>query len=131
MKTTIKFRVRYQETDRMGVVHHSVYYIWYEMGRTEWLRERGLSYTECEAQGWLLPVVESGTKYLHSATYDDELEVQTIYRPNKGITFEFEYIVRNLADGVVLATGFTKHVCVNRQAKVDKMATRQLRAKLG
>ncbi|HYH04226.1 MAG TPA: acyl-CoA thioesterase, partial [Bacillota bacterium] len=45
-QSTISFRVRYQETDRMGVVHHSVYYIWYEMGRTEWLRQRGLPYTE-------------------------------------------------------------------------------------
>jgi acyl-CoA thioester hydrolase len=127
MGSTINFRVRYQETDRMGIVHHSVYYIWYEMGRTEWLRERGLSYVECESQGILLPVVENGSKYLHSATYDDLVEVETIYRPTKGVTFEFEYVVRNLPEGVILATGFTRHVCVNSKYKVDREATKQLR----
>jgi acyl-CoA thioester hydrolase len=131
METKIKFRVRYQETDRMGIVHHSVYYIWYEMGRTEWMREHGLSYTDCEAQGILLPLVENGSKYLHFATYDDWIEVETIYRPTKGITFEFEYIVRNLATNIVLTTGFTKHVCVNREYKIDKTATRRLKERLG
>jgi acyl-CoA thioester hydrolase len=131
MGTTINLRVRYQETDRMGLVHHSVYYIWYEMGRTEWLREHGLSYVECEAQGILLPVVENGSKYLHSATYDDLIAVETIYRPTKGATFEFEYVVRNLATNIILTTGFTKHVCVNREYQIDKKATRQLRELLG
>jgi acyl-CoA thioester hydrolase len=129
MEDIIKFRVRYQETDRMGVVHHSVYYIWYEMGRTEWMRARGLSYNEWEEEGWLLPVVESGTKYLHSVTYDDLVAVETVYKPTKGGLFEFEYLVRNLARDLVITTGFTRHVCVNRAYKIDKVATRRLKEK--
>lgn len=128
MKSRIEFRVRYQETDRMGVVHHSVYYIWYEMGRTEWLREHGVSYAECEGKGWLLPVIESGARHLHSATYDDLIEIETVYQPESGGAFRFEYTARNLSqDGNVLATGFTRHVCVNREQKIDKSATRMLK----
>ena len=128
MQSTINFRVRYQETDRMGVVHHSVYYIWYEMGRTEWLRQRGLPYSECEARGWLLPVVESGSKHLNSATYDDLIEVTTVYQPQDGGAFHFDYVVRNLSQGgKIMATGFTRHVCINRENKIDKTATRALK----
>lgn len=128
-QSTIQFRVRYQETDRMGVVHHSVPYIWYEMGRTEWLRERGISYSECEAKGWLLPVIESGTKYISPATYDDLIEVVTVYKPEAGVVFRFEYQVRNLSQqGKIMAYGFTRHVCVNRESKIDKTVTRELKA---
>jgi acyl-CoA thioester hydrolase len=128
MISKINFRVRYQETDRMGVVHHSVYYIWYEMGRTEWMRERGFTYERCEVEGWFLPLVESGTKYLSTATYDDLVEVETVYWPDaKGISFSFEYIVRNLSRDQKVATGFTRHVCVNREFRIDRQATQKLR----
>ena len=76
MNSIIKLRVRYQETDQMGLVHHSVYLVWFEAGRTEWLREQGLSYRECEAKGWLLPLIESGCKYLQPARYDDLIEIR-------------------------------------------------------
>lgn len=128
MTSTIQFRVRYQETDQMGIVHHSVYYVWFEMGRTEWMRERGMTYRECEEKGWLLPLVESGCQYLSSATYDDMVELVTVMSPEQGIKFRFEYTVRKLPEGTVLAKGFTRHVCTNRDKKIDKTATKQLKS---
>lgn len=127
MKNVIQFRVRYQETDQMGIVHHSVYYVWYEMGRTEWLRDKGLDYKECEAKGWLLPVVECGSKYLSPAYFDDLLELETELKPEAGASFRFEYLVRSAADKKVIATGFTRHVCIDRGHKIDKSATRTLK----
>jgi acyl-CoA thioester hydrolase len=127
MKSTIQFRVRYQETDQMGIVHHSVYYIWFEMGRTEWMRERGMSYRDCEEKGWLLPLIESGCQYLHSAAYDDLIELETVMTPEQGVSFRFEYTARKFPEGTVLAKGFTRHVCTNRGHKIDKTATKQLK----
>ena len=128
MKSTIQFRVRYQETDQMGIVHHSVYYVWFEMGRTEWMRERGMAYRDCEERGWLLPLVESGCRYVSSATYDDIIELETVMVPEKGISFRFEYTARKLPEQTVLARGFTLHVCANRDQKIDKTATKQLKS---
>ncbi len=122
----ISFRVRYQETDNMGFVHHSVYLIWFEVGRTEWMREKGLTYRECEAQGWLLPVIEAGAQYIHPAHYDDLVKVETTLRREKGASFRFDYIVRDTAAGRILATGFTKHVCIGIDHKINKDATKRL-----
>ena len=127
MKSTVNFRVRYQETDQMRIVHHSVYLIWFEVGRTEWMRQRGLTYRECEAKGWLLPLVESGTKYLNSAQYDDAIEVETVHVQEKGAAFRFDYIVRRPSDGQILATGFTRHVCISEDNRINKEATKLLK----
>ena len=127
MKSTIDIRVRYQETDKMGIVHHSVYLIWFEAGRTEWLREKGFTYRECEAKGWLLPVVESGVKHINSARYDDQVFVDTTYVPEKGAAFRFEYTARLGINGPILATGFTQHVCVADNYHINKEATKHLK----
>ena len=126
--STVQFRVRYQETDGMGIVHHSVYLIWFEAGRTEWMREHQLPYRECEAKGWMLPLVESGCKYLSPAYYDDLVAVETVMEPSSGVEFAFSYTVRNVETGKILATGFTKHVCVNStNFKIDKQGTKALK----
>ncbi|HEX3048831.1 MAG TPA: acyl-CoA thioesterase [Bacillota bacterium] len=130
MKSKLQFRVRYQETDQMGVVHHSVYYIWYEMGRTEWLREKGMTYRDCEAKGWLLPLIESGSNYLNPGRYDDLLELETEMIDEKGAIFHFTYTVSNVQTGQVLATGFTKHVLVGTDYKINPAATKQLKEAL-
>lgn len=127
MGTTIQFRVRYQETDSMAIVHHSVYLIWFEAGRTEWMREHHLTYKECEAKGWLMPLVESGCKYINTAAYDDLVEVETVMVPQTGACFRFDYTVRNVETGKILVTGFTKHVCINRNYKIDKQGTKALK----
>ncbi len=127
MKTNISFRVRYQETDKMGIVHHSVYYIWFEAGRTEWMREQGLTYRECEAKGWLLPLVECGAKFLSPAKYDDLVEVETELIPDKGGGFYFNYRIINVETKKLLATGFTKHVCIDQNHRINKTATKYLK----
>lgn len=128
MKSVIKFRVRYQETDQMGVVHHSVYYIWYEMGRTELMRKYGLSYRDCETRGWLLPVIESWTQYINSAHYDDLIEVETISKLEKGCSFVLKYTVTNSETGQILSKGYTKHVLVDTNYKISREATKMLRS---
>jgi acyl-CoA thioester hydrolase len=127
MKNTTQFRVRYQETDQMGIVHHSTYLIWFEVGRTELLMQHGLTYRQCEEKGWLLPVVESGIKHLNSAQYDDEVEIETIYISEQGASFRFDYVARNIENSQILATGFTKHVCINRDNRINREATKQLK----
>jgi acyl-CoA thioester hydrolase len=110
----------------MGFVHHSVYLIWFEVGRTEWMRQKGLTYRDCEAKGWLLPLVEAGAQYHHPAHYDDLVEIETTLRREKGVSFRFDYIVKNMADGLILATGFTKHVCIGLDHKINRAATKRL-----
>lgn len=128
MDSTVQFRVRYQETDSMAVVHHSVYLIWFEAARTEWMRQQGFTYRECEAKGWLLPVVASGCRHIHSAVYDDLIGVNVRLVPQSGAIFRFEYTVHNEENGQLLASGFTEHVCVDRRYKIDKQGTRALKA---
>lgn len=134
MKSTLNFRVRYQETDQMGIVHNSVYLIWFEVGRTEWMRQKGMTYRDCERQGWLLPVVESGCRYFHPARYDDLLEIETVLEPENGAAFTFQYYIRRVeaeggTAGLLLAAGFTKHVCISKDYKINKAATKELKTR--
>lgn len=87
-----KIRVRYGETDQMGVVHHSTYALYYEEGRTEALRHLGLSYREIESRGIFMPVISLTMKYLRSAYYDEQLTIRTYIKemPTSKITFEYE-----------------------------------------
>ena len=91
------------------------------------MREQGLSYRECEAKGWLLPLVESGCKYLQPARYDDLVEIETSYREAPGLSFSFEYQARNTANGELLTTGFTKHVCIDRHHKINRNGSKLLK----
>ena len=72
-----ELRVRYSETDRMGIVYHGAYVTWFEVGRTEWLRETGWSYREMESDGIALPVIEARCEYRQPARYDDDIEIAT------------------------------------------------------
>ncbi len=92
MSHQISFRVRYGETDQMGVVHHGNYALYFEMARIEWLRDLGVSYKEMEENGIALPVVNLTVKYRKPLYYDDELTVTTRLKelPSASIKFEFE-----------------------------------------
>jgi len=103
--------VRYAETDRMGVAHHSSYLLWFEIGRTGLLREAGHTYRELETSGVLLPVVEYGARFMKGADYDDVLAIETTVREIKSRVVTFDYRVRR--DGEVIAEGFTRHVCAD------------------
>jgi len=91
----IKLRVRYAETDQMGVVYHGNYAQYFEMGRVEWLRNQGISYKELEQNGVMLPVVSLTMNYKKPAFYDDELTVVTMLKYLGGAKIEFEYEIYN------------------------------------
>ncbi|HEX6791300.1 MAG TPA: thioesterase family protein [Candidatus Krumholzibacteria bacterium] len=110
-----KVSVRYAETDRMGVAHHSSYLLWFELARTGLLREAGHAYRDLESAGVRLPVIEYGCRFLKSADYDDALAIETTVRDLKSRMVTFDYVVRR--DDDVLARGFTHHVCVDSNQK--------------
>lgn len=93
----VKIRVRYKETDRMGVVHHSNYVNFYEAARTELMRERGLSYKEMEERGVMLPVKEVCMDYIAPAYYDDLLTVRIRMAEKPGVKLTFEHEIYNEA----------------------------------
>ena len=99
-------RVRYGETDQMGVVYHANYAVYFEVGRTEWLREFGFTYSNMEKDGIMLPVISLSINYKNSARYDDELKVKTTLKKMPTATIEFDYELVN-AEGDLLATGNT------------------------
>ncbi|AZQ57956.1 acyl-CoA thioesterase [Maribacter sp. MJ134] len=99
---TISFRVRYGETDQMGVVYHGNYAQYLEMGRVEWLRKLGISYKEMEENGIMLPVINLNIKYLKSAYYDDLIFVKTILKKTPSVRIEFNYIITNEKEEVLV-----------------------------
>ncbi|MEX2416657.1 MAG: thioesterase family protein [Paenibacillaceae bacterium] len=110
-------RVRYQETDQMGVVYHANYLNWLEITRTEWIRELGIPYSQLEEMGLLLPVTEVQLKYLQPARYDDIIEVHLRLTDHSYLRVDFEYEVHRASDGLLLITGVTRHVWVNQDWK--------------
>jgi len=100
----IQFRVRYGETDQMGVVYHGNYAQYFEMGRTEWLRKMGFSYKKMEEEGIMLPVISLTINYKKSACYDDLIEVKTKLVKKPGVKIEFDYEIVN-ENGEILTTG--------------------------
>ncbi len=110
----IELRVRYAETDQMGVVHHSVHFVWFEMGRTEYCRAAGFSYAEMEkSTGIFIVVAEAHCRYRSPASYDDRLQVRTWPAEISHRMIRFEYEIRHLDSGRLVATGETRHVPVN------------------
>ncbi len=91
----INVRVRYSETDQMGVVYHGNYAQYFEMGRVEWLRNIGVSYRWMEENGIMLPVVSLNINYKKPAKYDDLLIVKTIFKKQESVKIEFDYEIRN------------------------------------
>jgi len=98
-------RVRYAETDKMGVVYYANYLVWFEVGRADLLRSLGWSYREMELAGVSLPVIEAHCEYLRPARYDDEIEVRTEGRMLSPVRMEFQYQVVKKADQAVAASG--------------------------
>ena len=111
-----RVRARYAETDRMNVVHHASYVVWFEVGRSELMRAAGIPYRELEDEhGLLFPVIEVGARYGQPAFYDEELEVRTVCTMVSPVRVRFDYGIVRPAGEVVLATGFTVHACVGRE----------------
>ena len=116
--TTI--RVRYSETDQMKIVYNANYLDWFEIARTELCRKWGRPYTEWEAQGLMLPVVEAYCRYKSPARYDDEIELWARITELKCHSVKFEYRVKLADGGRLLAEGWTKHGCTDPSGKLYK-----------
>lgn len=112
-----EYRVRYGDTDKLGISYYANYFVWFEAARTEYFRALGLPYTECEKKGVFLPVVETAAKYHQPSTYDDLLIVRTSVSGFGRSSMRFEYQVLNKAIQKLLVTGFSVHVFVNRQMR--------------
>jgi acyl-CoA thioester hydrolase len=112
-RSEVRFRVRYAETDQMGIVHHANYLVWMEVARTELCRMRGISYREMEERSGLhLVVAEVRCRYLQPARYDDEILASACLESAHPRMVEFAYEIRRAADGALLAAGATKHVFI-------------------
>ncbi len=115
-------RVRYAETDQMGVVYYSNYLIWMELGRVELFRAQGIRYRDMEGNdGILLVVSEANCRYSRPARYDDEVRVRTTLAVADPRMIRFEYEIFNQASGTRLASGFTKHIFCGRDVRPTKL----------
>jgi acyl-CoA thioester hydrolase len=113
-----RVRVRYAETDQMGVVYHANYFVWFEVGRVELMRQRGLDYKRMEAEeGCGIAVVEATARYKAPARYDDELVIETRVLQVRGPVIRFGYRILRMEDGLLLCEGETLHVVVGRDMK--------------
>lgn len=125
-------RVRYPETDRMGVAHHTHYLVWFEMGRTELMRRAGVPYGMLEESEQLFfPVVELGARFMAPAAYDEELEVRTVLSRIGGARIRFDYQLFRKDAGGPLAVGHTVHAAVGgdgRPRRIPADVRRRLEA---
>jgi acyl-CoA thioester hydrolase len=117
-------RVRYAETDRMGVVYYANYFVWFEVARTEWLRGTGWSYREMEAEGVSLPVIEARCEYLRPARYDDELEIRTRAARLSPVRLRFDYELLRDGDPEPCAVGHTIHAALDRAGRPCRLPSR-------
>ena len=125
-ETLTGFRVRYAETDAMGVAHHAVYPVWFEVGRSDWMRAIGFAYTEVEARGYYLMLSGLSVRYRQAARYDDELTLHTRMNELKSRTAVFGYELRRGGD--LLASGETQHICTDHHYRPARMPPELLAA---
>ena len=119
-----RVRVRYAETDRMGVVYYANYLVWFEVGRTEWLRTTGWSYREMEHDGISLPVIEVQCEYVQPARYDDEIEIRTRAAILTPVRIRFDYEVVRTAGDTVTAVGHTVHAALDPGGRPCRLPVR-------
>ncbi|HEY2989984.1 MAG TPA: thioesterase family protein [Candidatus Binatia bacterium] len=122
-KNLAPYRVIYGDTDQMGVAYYANYLRWFEMGRTELLRQIGIPYSSVEEIGFLFPVTEVSCRYLKPARFDDEIVVETALTSLGRASLGFGYKVTRRNDGELLAEGSTRHACVDREGKVKKITS--------
>ncbi len=119
-----RLRVRYAETDRMGVVYYANYFVWFEVARTEWLRQTGWSYREMELDGVSLPVIEARAEYLRPARYDDEVEIRTTGTLLTQVRVRFDYEARRAGEEMPLAAGHTVHASLDARGRPCRLPAR-------
>jgi acyl-CoA thioester hydrolase len=121
--TTI-VRVRYAETDQMGVVYYANYFVWFEVARTDLLRSLGWTYRDMEASGVSLPVIEAHCEYRRPARYDEEIEIRTQGRLCSPVRMEFAYEVVLKSTGTFVAGGRTAHAALGRDGRPCRLPER-------
>ena len=117
-------RVRYAETDKMGVVYHSNYFVWFEVARTDLLRNNGSTYKDMETEGFSLPVIEAHCEYKQPARYDDELEIRVEAALASPARVRFSYEVVRASDAQTLVTGHTVHASIDRDGRPTRLPDR-------
>jgi acyl-CoA thioester hydrolase len=111
------FRVRYAETDAMGIAHHSSYVVWMEAGRTEFMRAFGFTYRQLEEMGVLLPVLEINVRYRGSASYDDELRITTWTEELTRTRVKLAYRIERVAGNLLLTEAYSLHTFAGRDGR--------------
>ena len=129
-------RVRYGDTDQMGVVYYANYLRYFEVARAEWLRAGGLPYRVIEEEGALFPVVEAHVRYRSPARYDDDLAIACWPSRLGAASLRFDYVVRRVdpdggAPDRVLAEGYTEHACIDRSGKPTRFPPRVQKVLVG
>lgn len=122
--STTTLRVRYADTDQMGVVYYANYFVWFEVARTDLLRSLGWTYRDMEHAGVILPVIEAHCEYRRPARYDDEVDIYTEGRLTSPIRLEFAYAVTVSGVSGVVASGVTKHAALSRTGRPCRLPDR-------
>ena len=120
-QSEVQIRVRYAETDQMGIVYYANYLIWFEVARTEYLLNQGLDYREVEKEGLFMAVVEAHCVYKAPARYGDAIVIDAEATDIKNTSFKFQYKIFRKKDRVLLAQGSTTHVLIDKSMKPKKM----------
>ncbi|HAJ56466.1 MAG TPA: 4-hydroxybenzoyl-CoA thioesterase [Candidatus Omnitrophica bacterium] len=118
---TTEVKVRYAETDKMGIVYYANYLVWFEIGRTEYLLAEGLDYRDVEKDGLFMAVVESYCIYKAPARYSDLIVIQSWPTDVKNSSLKFNYKVLRKKDNLLLAEGYTTHVLIDKDIKPRKI----------
>ena len=116
---TLDIRVRYAEVDQMGALHHSRYWVYFEMGRTELLRRQGIRYADLEAEGILFVVARCSAEFRAPARYDDLLELHTTITNQKTCRIDHEYKLTHTQSGLLIATATTTLACVSSDGRLS------------
>ncbi|MGZ4778544.1 MAG: acyl-CoA thioesterase [Thermoanaerobaculia bacterium] len=119
-------RVRYKETDQMGIAHHSNYVVWFEIGRTDFCRVTGITYREIEARGMLLVVTEIGCRYRTPFAYDDEVLIRTSVAEAASRSLTFSYELFDAKAETLKASGFSTHLWLDRETRRPVIADREV-----
>jgi len=117
-ESTTEVRVRYAETDQMGVVYHANYLVWCEIGRTDLIRQLGTSYADLERTGVSLAVIDASVRYHSAARYDDLIRIRTVLSDVKSRTVTFDYTIENALSGLRLASARTTLASLNKEGKL-------------
>lgn len=114
--TSTTLRVRFCETDLMGIVHHATYLVYFEAGRVEWLRKRGITYADWTARGVQVPVASAELQYRAPSRFDDVLSIETTLSKLRSVSLDFTY--RIMRDATLIAEGFTRLACIDNEHKL-------------